>query len=174
MRHSRICRVCGRWFASSRADAMTCTDTCRSRLRRGGDLAYLSGLSRREQRAHRKLHALSDAARAAHKEHVVAVREAREAKREVREQEAEEARERLLNEIVGARLRETEREQRLTGAVRSVAGCLKYMLRERHNDFSAEAITALLNRPDSYPLELVTEALAKLGAYDRILAEPVE
>jgi ribosomal protein L22 len=123
------------------------------------------------------VHAAYDEAKAAHQKYVVAARKAREAGRKVREQKAEEARERLLNEIVGAAYRKAEREQRLTGAVRSVAGCLKYMLRERRNDFSAEAITALINRPDSYPLELVTEALAKLkadSAYDRILAEPVE
>ena len=53
------------------------------------------------------------------------------------------------------------------------------MLRERHNDLSAEGITALLNKakPNSYSLELVTEALAKLkadGTFDRIIAEPVE
>jgi hypothetical protein len=108
---------------------------------------------------------------------ITAWREAREAGRKVREQKAKEAHERLLDQIVGAAHRKTMRDKRLTGAVSSVAGCLKFFVRERRNAFSAEAITAFINRPDNYPLTLVTEALAKLkadGDFDRILAEPVE
>jgi len=47
------CRVCGVGFATSRYDAKTCTSTCRQRLHRGGDLAYLAALKSHERRAHR-------------------------------------------------------------------------------------------------------------------------
>ncbi len=106
------------------------------------------------------MHALYDEAKVARRKYVVATRALREINRQDRERKAGEAHERLLNEIVGAAYREAEREKVLTSAIRS-----------------AEAITAFLNKPDHYPLELVTEALAKLkadGAFDRILAEPVE
>jgi len=41
---TRFCRVCGQPFRASRLDAETCSDTCRARRRRGGDLAYLKSL----------------------------------------------------------------------------------------------------------------------------------
>jgi hypothetical protein len=40
-----ICRVCGRAFPSPRRDAITCSGTCRSRLKRGAELTYLAELS---------------------------------------------------------------------------------------------------------------------------------
>lgn len=40
----RPCRVCGETFRPSRYDQETCTDRCRQRRHRGGDLAYLAGL----------------------------------------------------------------------------------------------------------------------------------
>jgi hypothetical protein len=46
-------------------DAITCSTTCRQRLRRGRDLTYLPGLSKRLQRKHRAHHDAMDAARAA-------------------------------------------------------------------------------------------------------------
>jgi hypothetical protein len=105
------------------------------------------------------------------------VRELREVRRKIRERKAKEEHERLLNEIVGAAYRKAEREQaakqrpRLLGVV---AAYLKLFAKERRNDCSAEAITAAINKPEHYPLELITELLAELeasGDYDRILAE---
>jgi hypothetical protein len=105
MKVSLVCRVCGIDFTAPRFDARTCSSTCRSRLRRGGDLAYLSGLSKREQRKAREIHAAYDKAKAAHRKYVVAAREAREASRKVREREAEEKHQLLLDQIVGAAYR---------------------------------------------------------------------
>jgi hypothetical protein len=56
MRIPIVCRVCGRDFVAARFDALTCTDTCRQRLRRGGELAYLAGLGKKQQRLERNLH----------------------------------------------------------------------------------------------------------------------
>ena len=53
-------RVCGELFRPVRFDAITCTDTCRKRLQRGGAFAYLADLSPKERRAERKRHALRD------------------------------------------------------------------------------------------------------------------
>jgi hypothetical protein len=59
MRKPRYCRVCGQQFRSVRFDAVTCSTTCRSRMRksRGQDLAYLDGLPPDQARARRMLHA---------------------------------------------------------------------------------------------------------------------
>jgi hypothetical protein len=43
------CMVCGTVFWAKRFDARMCTDTCRQRLRRGGDLAYMGGMNQRER-----------------------------------------------------------------------------------------------------------------------------
>jgi hypothetical protein len=46
-------------------------------------------------------------------------------------------------------------------------------LSKQRNDFSAEAITAVIDNQEQYSPELVTQALANLkasGDYDRILA----
>jgi hypothetical protein len=59
-----VCRVCGIHFSSPRCDAITCSTTCRQRLRRGQAFAYLTHLSTREQRAERRYHEAMDEARA--------------------------------------------------------------------------------------------------------------
>jgi hypothetical protein len=170
-----VCRVCGIEFTAPRFDAKTCSSTCRSRLRRGGDLAYVKLLSKRDQRSARKMHAEWDAEKAAHAVYISP--EGRDARRKVREQKAERERERLLDKIVGAAYRKAEREKELTAAIKTVAAFLKLFTEQRRNDFSAEAITAAIDDAVGYPLELVTAALAELkasGDYDRILAEPVD
>jgi hypothetical protein len=52
----RPCRVCGHEFTPSRFDQRVCTDTCRQRLHRGGDLAYLADLDPKPRRAARAQH----------------------------------------------------------------------------------------------------------------------
>jgi hypothetical protein len=94
-----VCHVCGRNFTASRFDARTCTSACRQRLRRGQEFAYLAGLTKRQQRAGREMHAAYDKLNAAPKNHVAATRKAREAKREARRQRAEQERERTLAEL---------------------------------------------------------------------------
>ena len=84
------CRVCTQEFASPRCDAITCTDTCRQRLKRGQAFAYLAGLSKAEQRAQRRYHEARDASIAAHKQAVAATRRVRDLKRaRLQEQERE-------------------------------------------------------------------------------------
>jgi hypothetical protein len=118
-----------------------------------------------------------DASKAARRQLVLAKAAVRAERRKLRERKAEQDRERLLDQIVGAAVRKVEQEQALTATIRTVAAFLKLFVKQRRNDFSAEAITAAIDDADHYPLELVTEALAKLkadGDYDRILAEPVD
>jgi hypothetical protein len=175
----RVCRVCGINFTAPRFDAKTCSSTCRSRLRRGGDLAYLNhpDLPRGYKRTHRKMHAAYDAAKAAHRKAVTATRKVREEdrklKQKLKQQKADEERERLLDEITGHIYRQQQAAARRQGQLSSVAGCLKFLTRERRNDFSAEAIAALLDS-EYYPVEEIAERLDELkasGDYDRILAE---
>jgi hypothetical protein len=79
---SLCCRVCGRYFPASRVDALTCSSTCRQRLRRGQDLAYLNGLPERQQQVEREMHAANDRLIAAHRNAVAKVRDLkREARR---------------------------------------------------------------------------------------------
>jgi hypothetical protein len=168
-----VCRVCGREFVAPRFDAKTCTPTCRQRLRRGGDLGYLAGLGKRQQRAERKMHAAYDEAKATYRELVIANRAARAERRKLRQQKAEEERQRLLDQIVGAAYRETQQKQRQQAQLGGVAGVLKLFTNERRNDMSAEAIAAFLDSVH-YPVEEVAERLTELkasGDYDRIIAE---
>jgi hypothetical protein len=79
---SLICRVCGRYFAASRFDALTCSSTCRQRLRRGQDLAYINGLPERQQQVEREMHAANDRLIAAHRNAVAAKQKVRDLKRE--------------------------------------------------------------------------------------------
>jgi hypothetical protein len=174
-----VCHVCGRNFTASRFDARTCTSACRQRLRRGQEFAYLAGLTKRQQRAGREMHAAYDKLRAAHKDHVAAMRKAREAKREARRQQAEQDRERAIAELTSKitaltnfaalsrsreqlkKLREEQarQRQRMRG---SVAGVLKLFDQQQRNDRSAEAIAAFLDMPDYFPVEVVRELLAEL------------
>jgi hypothetical protein len=55
--YENTCRVCGRQFRSRRFDALTCTSTCRQRLKRGQAFAYLGGLD-----VERRVHETHDAA----------------------------------------------------------------------------------------------------------------
>ena len=175
MRVPLVCRVCGIAFTAPRFDAKTCSSTCRSRLRRGFDLAYLNdpSLGKRERRAGYELHAAYDAAKAEHRESTIARRKAIIESRTLREmkakQKAEQDHQRLLDQIVGAAYRKTM----LTSTIKTVAAFLKLFAKEQRNDFSAEAITAVIDNPEQYPLELVRQALADLkasGDFDRILA----
>jgi hypothetical protein len=85
-------------------------------------------------------------------------------------------RERFLDEITGRAYRQEQAAKRRQAQQMGVAGILKLFAMERRNDFSAEAIAALLDSPH-YPVEEVAERLAELkasGDYDRIiLAETV-
>jgi hypothetical protein len=73
------CRVCGVRFRPLRADALTCTDTCRQRLRRGGEFAYFADLAPDLQQAERALHTKLDKERVVHKVLSAATKRARKA-----------------------------------------------------------------------------------------------
>jgi hypothetical protein len=171
-----LCHVCGRNFTASRFDARTCTSTCRQRLRRGQEFAYLAGLTKRQQHAGRKMHAVYDELKAARKDHVAARRKAREAKREaVRQQERERTIAELASKITALanfaallrgreqfkKLRE-EQEQQRQRMRDLVAGVLKLFDQQWRNDRSAEAIAAFLDMPEYFPVEVVRELLAEL------------
>jgi hypothetical protein len=174
-----ICHVCGRNFIASRFDARTCTSACRQRLRRGQEFAYLAGLTKRQQRAGREMHAAYDELKAAHKDHVAATRKAGKAKREARRQQAEQERERAITKLTSKitalanfaailrsreelkKLREEQGRQRQRMRS-SVAGVLKLFDQQRRKDRSAEAIAAFLDMPEYFSVEVVRELLAEL------------
>ena len=59
---TRYCRVCGLTFRHRRFDAVVCSDTCRKRLSRDGDLGYLTSLPADQARARRAIHDADDSA----------------------------------------------------------------------------------------------------------------
>jgi hypothetical protein len=87
----RTCRVCGIRFRSRRFDAITCSSTCRQRLKRGQAFAYLEGEDKRLQKAERKRHEALDKLIAEHRDHMKVVRARRaenRAKRQARREAA--------------------------------------------------------------------------------------
>jgi hypothetical protein len=173
MRHSCTCRVCGIDFPAARFDAQTCSDTCRSRRARGGDLAYLNDptLGRKRKRLALASHEANDVFAAAHREYVAATRKVRELGRERRQRQAAEERQRLVDQMIGAGVREAQAKagrQRQRGAA-----ALKLFAQERR-DLDAAAIAAMLKH---YPVDLVAALLAELkasGDFDRIVAEAAQ
>jgi hypothetical protein len=118
------------------------------------------------------------AVKVAHKDLVATTRKARDIRRRIKREEAErkadQERERILNEITGRVYRQAEEAKRRHAGRATVAACIKHFVMERRNDFSAEAIAAMLDMPDAYPVEFVAEILDNLkasGDYDRIIAE---
>jgi hypothetical protein len=172
MRVSLVCRVCGIRFAAPRFDAITCSSTCRQRLRRGGAFAYLDALPKQLQRSHREMHAAQDRHLAAHKHMVAVVREQRASKRERRRQEQEQhekrERERLVAEMIGReqirRMKEEEdrAHQKQLGVVSMM---LKLFENERRNDMSAQAIADAL--PEQYAVDVVSALLDELKGLGR-------
>jgi len=112
----RMCRVYGRDFASRRVDAITCTPTCRQRLSRGQAFAYLAGLSKREQKVHREMHAGYDRLIATVKRRNAFLKDLRAEKR-AEKQERERQRDPL------PRKRATQRHQR-GGDLRTNSGSI--------------------------------------------------
>jgi len=173
-----ICRVCGTNFPSPRCDAITCTDTCRQRLKRGQAFAYLASLSKAEQRAQRRYHEAVDASIAATKAATASRRAYRDTVRTHRQQKAEQQwereRERVVAEVVGRAYLTEQKKQREQATLKTTASVLMLFAKERRNDMSAEAIAELINMPDDYPIEEIRLALDQLhasGDYDRIVNE---
>jgi hypothetical protein len=163
-----VCRVCGMNFTAPRFDAKTCSSTCRSRLRRGGDLAYLNDpdLPGGRKRAARAMHAAYDEEKAAHRELVAEIRARREERRRLKQQKVEQERQRFIDEITGRAQRELQQRQeaqRRRQQLGGVAGCITLFAKERRNDFSAEAIAALkaVRRPPVRFPEGVATSLPK-------------
>ena len=180
MSHEPIpCRVCGLEFTPSRFDAITCSSTCRQRLRRGNALAYLADLSPAEQRIHRDLHAALDASREAEKKAVAASKQVREARRQAKLVKIENSirvqlkLDDLLKVVAQPNSSEEAAEARAhQRALGSVAVVLQLFAEEKRNDFSPAAVADFLNAPLFTP-EIVAELIKSLkasGDYDRILS----
>ena len=159
------CRVCGASFQARRSDALTCSSTCRQRLRRGGGYAYLDRLSPDEQWIWYKYHETQDALIASSKEARAARQIVREAATRKREEAAAAERERVLAEFLGrqvlAKLRaeELKRQQKTDGVV---VACVEWFTKEGR-EISPEAIANFLNQPE-YSRDIVAAALARLHA----------
>jgi hypothetical protein len=167
--HSHICRVCGQQFRSPRVDAFTCSDTCRKRRQRGGDLAYLARdeflrpSAETYQAAHLEaVRARQGFNRAVRKSRALR-RESRRMKLEIRQQNLRreiraELYPEVLKEIAGWQARIASKPSpKLLGPV---AGALKLFHEQRRNDTSARAIAQFL----SWPEEEVQQALTELAA----------
>ena len=180
MSHEPIpCRVCGLEFTPSRFDAITCSSTCRQRLRRGNALAYLADLSPEEQRIHRDLHAALDASREAVKKALAASKRVREVRRQANLVKIENSiRVQLKLEDLLTMLMQPNSSHEATDAkarqwaLGSVAAVLKLFTKEKRNDFSPAAVAAFLNAP-LFTQEVVAklvDALKVSGDYDHILS----
>jgi hypothetical protein len=87
----RTCRVCGLGFRSRRFDAITCSSTCRQRLRRDQAFAYLADLPKGQQKKECARHEALDKLIAEHRARMKVVRARRaenRAKRQARREAA--------------------------------------------------------------------------------------
>ena len=185
MKTTTVCRVCGMEFTSPRCDAITCTDTCRQRLKRGQALAYLAALSKSEQHIWRRYHKTRDASLAAQKEWIAARRNYRDLKREQRQKQTDREQamrelmreqERLVAEMVGRAVIAEMKQKRRRAALGHHCRCPKFFAEQHRNDMSAEAIAEFRDRPDDYPtceIALALDQLRASGDYDRIVGEAV-
>jgi hypothetical protein len=164
MMYRTICRVCGVRFRAPRFDAVTCSSTCRQRLRRGHDLAYLAGLTVREQRAERRRQEIVDEWRKAEKKWNAGRRVAREGNRNKRQARAKIEHERIVAEIVGRAQLKVMREEQEQAARKSAAAVLKLFAEQRRNDMSAQAMADFLNMPGSYPVNPTSRTTAEQEA----------
>ena len=98
--------MCGISFRPVRFDAITCSSTCRQRLRRGQAFAYLAGLSASKRRAERKWHAAHDRYIEREKRAGAAARERRDKGRPKREERRAMKRKRAIAEALGMRMLE--------------------------------------------------------------------
>jgi len=175
----RICRVCGRDFTSRRVDAITCTSTCRQRLSRGHAFAYLAGLSKREQKVHREMHAGYDRLIASVKRRNAFLKDLRAEKRaEKQERERQRQLPQTFADIGFQYVREPQLEQQRWLRI-AVTGAIPFLVKEQRNDISAEVIFELIleaspRRRQDLTIEQVAKMLDELhasGDYDRIVAE---
>jgi hypothetical protein len=166
-------------FMSYRFDAKTCTTTCRQRLRRGGDLAYLKRLDKRQQRRERKALdtdanaiALTRALRARY-------RRERDERRQQRVEKAKREHQRIVAEIVGRAHIEDQRKKREQFMRKTISTVLMLFVSERRNDMSAQAMVDFMTANkfpamEEFTVEAVTEALEWMkaeGHYDRLVAK---
>jgi hypothetical protein len=171
----RTCRVCGLSFRSRRFDAITCSSTCRQRLRRGQAFTYLAGLSQREQAAERKRHATFDAHIALHREWMGIVRKNRAEKRAHKQ---EHRREQAVTKMLATMMLDQlgrEEKQRHEWLTKIVAGAISYLAGARANDMSTQAVRDTVVKAsghDEITVEQVQKVLDDLhagGHYDRIV-----
>jgi hypothetical protein len=161
MRTSHFCRVCGQRFVSARSDAIVCSDTCRKRRQRGGDLAYLTDEPDTVmRRVDEECQAANLEAIRARREEGRATRSARSARRDLHRMALRaEIRREMKAEVLLEVLHEVNRPRhpapKLLGPV---AAALKLFQQERRNDLSARAIAEFL----SWDEDVVERAMAVL------------
>jgi hypothetical protein len=160
-RHS--CRVCGMRFMPSRRDQITCSSTCRQRLRRGGAFAYLADLSPRERVRERRDHAALDRDLADLRQEDRTLRaEARQ-----RRQQRREAKRRDQLALVLGRVQlqqqEQQQERQHRHLLMSVAGGVA-LLAKQAGEITPAAIAAFLDDPLRFPEDEIASALAEMRA----------
>jgi hypothetical protein len=184
-RETKTCRVCGAEFKPVRFDALTCTPTCAKRLQRGHALAYLSDLSKKQQKLARALHDADDASIAASKNLTTIVRKNRAARRAQREdkrrqqseQHAAAAKQHAVNAVLADAMRAQIAKENAAEIVKRrsiVASAVKLFTNEQRNDISTSSVFEWINGtwPDRYTIDEIAIAMASLdadGNLDRIM-----
>jgi hypothetical protein len=123
---AQVCRVCGLEFRSRRFDAITCSSTCRQRLKRGQAFAYLDGLPKHQRKTERHYHAAHGERIATHRHWLEIVRSRRAEKRTAKQ---ERQHQQMLTEIyadVTRRQLQKEAEERQRKLEIAVVGALIY------------------------------------------------
>jgi hypothetical protein len=166
------CRVCGMRFMPTRRDAITCTGTCRQRLRRGGAFAYLAALSPRQRVRERRYHADLD-------RYIADCRQEDRAQRaeahQRRQQRLEAKRRDQLALVLGhvqLRQNEQQQEQQHRHLLMSVSACIALFAKEGR-EITPAAIAAIL---DAFSEDEIASALAELrasGEYEHDVARGI-
>jgi hypothetical protein len=160
-------------FMPSRRDQITCSSTCRQRLRRGGAFAYLADLPLRERKVERRYHAALDRDIADLRQENRTLRSEAHQRRQQRDEAKR--RDQLALVLGRVQLQQQERQQerqhrRLLG---SVAACV-CLLAKQDREIAPAAIAAILG--DQFPEDEIASALAEMrasGAYDDNVARGV-
>jgi hypothetical protein len=148
-------------FTPSRRDQITCTPTCRQRMRRGGAFAYLADLSLRERKRARRYHAALDRDIADLRQEDRTLR----AEAHQRRQQRVEAKRRDQLALVLGRVQlqqqERQQEQQHRRLLLSVAPCVALLAKEER-EITPAAIAAILG--NQFPEDDIASALADMRA----------
>lgn len=137
--HSNICRVCGRHFRSHRPNAITCSSTCRQRLKGGGAFAYFGDPTEDQRRKHQTYHDATDRLIEATRESNQADREFRDICREHRKERQQKHLELLAYAEIGFRQVQHEKELWRRKAAGPIPAVIKLFVQQQRSHMSAEA-----------------------------------